>query len=319
MIRTLVRPDEPAPAGSRQRAGQRLRRLRRLAASVGALLAAAALAPAPEAAPLTLRSDDDIAALADRVRAYAGASRVKWIVAARTQADADAAVAALARHFAPTDRQLVERVKAETLADAAPDLAGAGAPLAWIAPQFGATSAAPSCSWQVWVSDPAFPSPGDAPLAVPLAPNDRLPVGAAATFRVGHSGLLQSKLYAFDETRPGAIRDLATVADADIPVASAPEGETIFLAMARQTAPFLERLKSALAASDGQRRDLGKDFALRDKLLGEGRGIGANIQIIPPGMVAPRKKTTANGDSPPRLDAGGALMETCLFALTPAE
>jgi len=312
MTRVLVRPDEPAPG--RARRDRRLAWLRRAAA----VLAATLFAPALEAAPLTLSGEADFAALADRVRDYAGASRVKWIVAAETQADADAAVAALARHLTPADRYLVARVKAQALAEAAPDLAGAGAPLAWIAPQIGAAPGAPACSWQVWVSDPAFPSPGDAPLAVPLAPNDRLPVGAAATFRVGHSGLLQSKLYAFDETRPGAIRDLATVADADIPVASEPEGETIFLAMARQTAPFLERLKSALAASQGQRRDLGKDFALRDKLLGEGRGIGANIQIIPPGMVAPMQEKTANGEARPRSEGAGALMETCLFALTPA-
>ena len=165
------------------------------------------------------------------------------------------------------------------------------------------------------VSDPAFPTVGDGPLAVSLAPNDRLPVGAAATFRVGHSGLLQSKLYAFDETKPGAIRDLATVADADIPVAVDPAGDTIVLAMARQTAPFLERVKSALAASDGERRDLGKEFALRDKLLGQGRGIGANIQLIPPSMLSAKKEVAATAEARPRPDP---LMETCLYALTPA-
>ncbi len=311
MTRTLVHRDEFAPERAR------LAWLRRLAAGVGAILATMAFAPASEAAPLTLKGDADIAAFADQLRAYSGASRVRWIVAANSQADADATVAALALHLTPSNRYLLARVKAQTLADAAPNLAGAAAPLAWIAPQLGAAPGAPACSWQVWVSDPAAPSPGDAPLAVPLAPNDRLPVGAAATFRVGHSGLLQSKLYAFDETRPGAIRDLATVPDVNIPVAAPPEGETIVLAMARQTAPFLERLKTALAASEGQRRDLGKDFALRDKLLGEGRGIGANIQVVPPGMVAPRKEPMVGADAKPRPD-GGALMETCLFALTPA-
>jgi hypothetical protein len=311
MTRTLVRPDEPA----RRRA--RLAWPRRLAAAVGAALAAMASAPAPQAAPLTLTGESDIAALADRVRAYAEASRVQWIVAAGAQADADAALAALTRHLPPADRYLLARVKAQTLAEAAPELAGAAAPLAWIAPATGAALGPPACSWQVWVSDPAFPSPGAAPLAVPLAPNDRLPVGAAATFRVGHSGLLQSRLYAFDETRPGAIRDLAAVADVDIPVAAAPEGETIVLATARQSAPFLERLKSALAAADGERRDLGKDFALRDKLIGPGRGIGANILAIPPDMVAPKRPAMANGGARPRPE-DGALMETCLYALTPA-
>jgi len=312
MTRTLVRPDDAAPA--RPRRHWRRAWLR----CVGALLAAMAFAPALDAAPLTLSGEPDIAALADRLRAYAAASRVKWIVAAGAQADADAAVAALARHLKPADRYLVARVKAQTLAEAAPDLAGATAPLAWIAPQIGPAPGAPACSWQVWVSDPALPSPGESPLAVPLAPNDRMPVGAAATFRVGHSGLLQSKLYAFDETRPGAIRDLATVPDADIPVAAEPGGETIFLAMARRTAPFLDSLKSALAASEGQRKDLGEDFALRDKLLGQGRGIGANIQLIPPGMVAPRRETAASADARLGSDVGGALTETCLFALTPA-
>jgi hypothetical protein len=312
MTRTLVRPDEPA----RRRA--RLAWPRRLAAGVGAALAAMALAPAPRAAPLTLNSDSDIAALADRVRAYAEASRVQWIVAAGAQADADAALAALTRHLPPADRYLLARVKAQTLAEAAPELAGASAPLAWIAPApIGAAPAGPACSWQVLVSDPAFPSPGAAPLAVPLAPNDRLPVGAAATFRVGHSGLLQSRLYAFGETRPGAIRDLAAVADVDIPVAAAPEGETIVLATARQSAPFLERVKSALAAADGERRDLGKEFALRGNLVGQGRGIGANILAIPPDMVAPKRPAMANVGAKPRPE-DGALMETCLYALTPA-
>ena len=104
MTRTLVRPDEPAPA--------RARRAKRLAGLRGAavFLAATLFAPALEAAPLTLGGEADFAALADRVRDYAGASRVKWIVAARTQTDADAAVAALARHLAPVDRYLVARV-----------------------------------------------------------------------------------------------------------------------------------------------------------------------------------------------------------------
>ncbi|HEY1942560.1 MAG TPA: hypothetical protein VGH40_10605 [Roseiarcus sp.] len=300
MTRTPVRRD----ASGRRRA---------LSAAAGAVLAAALIAAPASAAPLTLGDDAAVASLADELRAYAGASRVKWIVAARTQAEADATVAALAAHLSLTDRYLLARVKAQPFSDAAP----ARAPLAWIAPQFAASPGAPTCSWQVWVSDPAFPSAGDAPLAVPLTPNDRLPVGAAATFRVGHSGLLQSKLYAFDETRPGAIRDLATVADADIPVATEPEGETIFLAMARETAPFLENLKSALASSEGKRRDLGKDYALRDKLLGQGRGIGANIEIVPPGMIAPKVEATVTTDAKSRLDRSGPLMETCLFALTP--
>jgi hypothetical protein len=309
MTRTLARRDESAPARRQRRSW--------LAACFNAVIAAISFASAAEAAPLTLDGDADLAALADRVRAYAGASHVKWIVAGRTQADADAAVAALALHLAPIDRYLLDRVKAQSLADAAPDRAGADAPLAWITPQIGSAPSAQTCSWQIWISDPEFPSLGDAPLAVPLAPNDWLPVSAAATFRVGHSGLLQSKLYAFGETRPGAIRDLATVADINIPVANDGEGETIFLAMARETAPFLERLKSALVMSEGRRRDLGKDFALRAKLLGEGRGIGANIQVIPPSMVAPKQEATASPEAKAQNEGGHTLMETCLYSLTP--
>jgi hypothetical protein len=283
---------------------------------LAALFAAAALAAPARAAPLALAGDSDFAAFADRLRAFADASRVRWVVAAKTRADAEAAVATLAARLAPVDRPLVSRIDTRSLAEVAPKLADSASPLAWmIAAGDGGAANRPACSWQVAVSDPTFPTVGDGPLAVSLAPNDRLPVGAAATFRVGHSGLLQSKLYAFDETRPGAIRDLATVADADIPVAVDPAGDTIILAMARQTAPFLERVKSALAASEGARRDLGKEFALRDKLLGQGRGIGANIQLIPPSMLSAKKEVAATAEAKPRPDP---LMETCLYALTSA-
>ena len=306
-MRTPVRPDAP----------RRHRRRRAIALVLAAMCAAAALAAPARAAPPALASDSDFAAFADRLRAFADASRVRWVVAAKTRADAEAAVAAIANRFAPIDRPLVSRIDARALADVAPKFADSASPLAWmIAAGDGQSAKQLACSWQVAVSDPAFPTIGDGPLAVSLAPNDRLPVGAAATFRVGHSGLLQSRLYAFDETEPGAIRDLATVAEADIPVAVDPAGDTIVLAMARQTAPFLERLKSALAASDGARRDLGKDYALRDKLIGQGRGIGANIQLIPPSMLSAKKDVVATTDAKPRPDP---LMETCLYALTPAE
>jgi hypothetical protein len=305
-MRTPVRPEAP----------RRRRRRRAIALVLAAFCAAAAFAAPARAAPLALAGDSDFAAFADRLRAFADASRVRWVVAAKTRADAEAAVAALALRLAPVDRPLVSRIDARAFAEVAPKLADSANPLAWmVAAGDGGAANRLACSWQVAVSDPAFPTVGDGPLAVSLAPNDRLPVGAAATFRVGHSGLLQSKLYAFDETRPGAIRDLATVADADIPVAVDPAGDTIILAMARQTAPFLERVKSALSASEGARRDLGKDFALRDKLLGQGRGIGANIQLIPSSMLSAKKDVVATAETKPRPDP---LMETCLYALTPA-
>ncbi len=306
MMRALVRPDAP----------RRPRRRRAVAVLLAALCAATVLAMPARAAPLTLASDADFAAFADRLRAFADASRVRWVVAAKTRADAEAAVASLANRLAPIDRPLISRIDARALADVAPKLAESASPLAWMtAAAENAAANRLACSWQVAVSDPAFPTVGDGPLAVSLAPNDRLPVGAAATFRVGHSGLLQSKLYAFDETKPGDIRDLATVADADIPVPVDPAGDTIILARARQTAPFLERVKSALAASDGERRDLGKEYALRDKLIGQGRGIGANIQLIPPSMLSAKKDVAATAEARPRPDP---LMETCLYALTPA-
>jgi hypothetical protein len=315
MTRTLARRDAPAAAAVRQ--PRRASPLPILAALfVASLFAACLLAVPAHAAPLPLADDASYATLAERVRAFADASRVRWIVAGKTKADAEASLAKLAARLAPIDRPLMARVEARALADVAPQLANAPAPLAWmVAMREGESADRRTCSWQVTVTDPAFLSLGDAPLSAPLAPNDRLPVGPSATFRVGHSGLLQSKLYAFDETRPGAIRDLATVADADIPVAVG-STETIMLAMARETAPFLERLKSALAASDGERRDLGKEYALRDKLIGQGRGIGANIQLIPQGMIAARKDVVATAALQSRAEP---LMETCMYALTPAE
>jgi hypothetical protein len=152
-------------------------------------------------------------------------------------------------------------------------------------------------------------------LNVPLSANDHLPVSPAATFRIGYTGLLQTKLYAFGETAPGAIRDLAAAPDVNIPVSGGPE--TILLAISRQPAPYLERIRTALASSAGERRDLGKDFALRDNLLGKGRGIGANIQAVTSNMVLAKDDTTAavRAENQP---VTGDLAETCLFSLTSA-
>jgi hypothetical protein len=283
-------------------------------------IASVAFATAATAAPFALKSDADVSSLAERIAAFRGASRVQWIVAGKTQAEADTLVAQIGRDLDPMDRDLLKRVRAETLKDAAPEAADSTTALAWIAPQLGAPTGGPACSWQVWVTDPALPSlDANAPITVPLAPNDRMPVGGEATFRVGHSGLLQSKLYAFDETKPGAIRDLATVPEVDIPVAKDPAGETIFLAIARQTAPFLESVKASLASSQGQRRDLGKEYALRERLLGLGRGIGANIQVISPTMLAPKGTEKIATSANPSPGETGALAESCLYALTPAD
>jgi hypothetical protein len=285
-----------------------------------AILAACLASGAASSAPAVLANDFDVTDFAQRVKAFAGASRVRWVVAASTKADAEALIANIGLHLSPEDRPLLSRVRAQTFSDN-PDIApGASIPLAWMAPQTGQVQAGPACSWQVWVSDPSFPSVAAASVSVPLAPNDRLPVGADATFRVGYTGLLQSKLYAFDETQPGAIRDLASAPDVNIPVAAGPGGETIMLAIARQPAPFLEGIRTALAASAGQRRDLGKEYALR---LGNSRSIGANIQLVKPDMVLaknepgqqPKPDVVARSGEP----RTGELMETCMFSLTRAQ
>jgi hypothetical protein len=297
-------------------------RMLRAAAGAAALAAAALASSLAAAAPAVLANDADVTAFAERVKAYAGASRVHWVVAAATRAGAEALIADIALHLAPEDRPLLARVSAQSFAEN-PDIApGASIPVGWMAPQTAQAQNGSRCSWQVWVSDPSVPSAAAGGVSVPLAPNDKLPVGAAATFRIGYTGLLQSKLYAFDETQPGVIRDLASAPDVNIPVATGPGGETILLAMARNPAPFLEGIKTALAASAGQRRDLGKEYALRETLLGKGRGIGANIQQVMPNMVV--AQGDANKQPKPvaiarAADAhAGELMETCLFSLTPA-
>jgi hypothetical protein len=294
----------------------------RALAGAAAILAASLASGAAFAAPAILANDSDIMAFAARVKAFAGASRVRWVVAASTKADAEALVANIGLHLDPEDRALMTRVKAQSFADNSEIAPGSSIPIAWMAPQTGQAQMGPACSWQVWVSDPSFPSVAKGAVSVLLAPNDRLPVGSDATFRVGYTGLLQSKLYAFDETQPGDIRDLANAPNVNIPVAAGPGAETILLAMARQPAPFLEGIRSALATSAGQRRDLGKQYALREN-LSRARGIGANIQLVTPNMVVAKDETdrqTRPGAIARASDAhAGELMETCLFSLTHAQ
>jgi hypothetical protein len=274
-----------------------------------ALLAFAALcalsAPA-RAAPAPLDSDAGIAAFAERVRAYSSASLVRWIVAAPTRAEADAKVAAIVEKLSPLDRGLSSRLIAQVSEE--------GGARGYVSPQIGATGAG-ACSWQVWVSDPSLPTADGQTAMVPLAARDRLPVSPQATFRVGHFGLVQSKLYAFDETRPGAIRDLSTAPDIDIPVPTAGPEDYIVLATARKSAPFLDGVKAALATSQGERRELGHEYALRERLLGAARGIGANIEAVPSSMIAMKSTKLAVATAPAARD--DALTETCLYALTP--
>jgi hypothetical protein len=268
------------------------------------------------AAPVRLVTDGDISAFADLIKAYSGASRVGWVVAAPTIAEANAVIAGLGLHLGQADQALLQRVKTEAASQAPNVVEAARGAVGWLEPQSARPSNSTACAWQVWVADPSLPAPDQGPANIPLAPNDRLPVASAATFRIGFTGLLQSKIYAFGETRAGAIRDLANSPDVNIPVAAG-ETETILLAISRQPVPFLESIRTALASSTGQRVELGADHALRGNLLGKGRGIGANIQLVGPNMVVAQATTmerkVANADARP-----SDLLETCTFTLTPA-
>jgi hypothetical protein len=271
-----------------------------------ALLALLAASAPAGAAPAPLDSDADVAAFAERVRAYARASLVRWTIVAPTPAQAEARIADIFDKLPLAEKALAKRLIPQGSAEA-------HGVSAYVSPQIGATGGA-ACSWQVWVTDPALPAPDGQTAMAPLAARDHMPVGPRATFRVGHFGLVQSKLYAFDETRPGAIRDLATVSEIDIPVPADGAPDYVVLAAARKAAPVLENVKTALAGSQGERMELGTEFALRERLLGAGRGIGANIEVVPSSMIV-RKADIA---APAKSDGDDALMETCLYTLTPA-
>jgi hypothetical protein len=88
--------------------------------SMRAALGAAALVAmtsTSEAAPVVLANDTDVGAFASLIKEYAGATRVHWVVAARTHAAADALIAAIALRLPTEDRELMTRVKAEAFAD----------------------------------------------------------------------------------------------------------------------------------------------------------------------------------------------------------
>jgi len=261
------------------------------------------------ARPLDLSSDAGVSTLARWLVDYRAVAHAHWVIAAPDRATAEAKRAALSARLDPIDRDLLARVDMETSS-------AATTPTAWMQPTLNSSNPAPKCAWQVWVADPAIPGPDEAPVMTPLAPNDRIPVSTAATFRVGHAGLLQSRLYAFGETQPGALRDLATAPDVNLPVVGEANGETIVLATSREPAPFLEGLKSALSDSRGERRDLGARYSLRDKVAGNDRGIGANIQAIPQTMIA---EPTAQKTAPAAATdlSGAALLETCVYQMSP--
>jgi len=270
------------------------------------LAALLALSPPVWAAPAPLDSEADVAAFAERVRAYAHASLVRWTIVAPTSAEAEARIAAVLDKLPPSEKALGRRLIPQGSAEA-------HGVSAVVSPQIGENGGG-ACSWQVWVTDPALPAPEGQTAMAPLAAHDHMPVGPKATFRVGHFGLVQSRLYAFDETRPGAIRDLATVSEVDIPVPADGAPDYVVLAAARKPAPVLESVKTALAGSQGERKELGLQFALRERLLGAGRGIGANIEVVPSSMIVRKSDSPAATKS----DSDDGLMETCLYTLTPA-
>jgi hypothetical protein len=168
-------------------------------------------------------------------------------------------------------------------------------------------------------------APGTQPggITIPLERGDSIPTSPAATLEVGFSGPLQSTLYAFAETRPGAVRDLAAAPDIAIPVEVSAE-ETLILVRARRPVPYLDGLRATLGPHSGARADLGPDAALTERFRNGGRGIGANIQLLDPDMVVAAAELPVD-DAPaePRPSGDDAmtlarndLVETCLYTVT---
>ena len=266
-----------------------------------AALAAAGLASgAAFAAPAMLANDSDVAAFAARVKAYAGASRVRWIVAAPTQADAEALIANIGLHLRAEDRATAARASRRR---ASPTIPTSRPDRAFRSPGWrrkpASAPAGPACSWQVWVSDPSFPSP--------RAGRRQRAARAQRPFAGRPGRDVPRRLY-----RAAAIealclrRDAARRhprsrhrADVNIPVAAGPGSETIVLAMARQPAPFLEGIR---IGAGGQRRPATRSrqgICAARKSLSRARGIGANIQLVTPNMVIAKDETGRQ----PRSDA----------------
>ncbi|BBE70547.1 hypothetical protein [Oharaeibacter diazotrophicus] len=272
------------------------------------LLAGAALASPAAAAPLALGDDAALDRFAAMVQRYADASRVRWVVATPDAATRAVLLKKVADRVGP---DLVERVRAEA---GAPD----AAPAAWI--ETAAAEPAQDCSWQVTLTDPAAPARDAGPAHLALASGDKLPVSGAATYEIGFSGPLQSTLYAFGETSPGAIRDLAAAPEIAIPVAAG-GAETLVLVRARRPVPFLDQIRQSLAARPGDRAELGENRGLAERFAGRSRGIGALIQLMDPNMVvaeaAPKAAPAPDAPAEPQV-ADADLIETCLYTLTPA-
>ena len=123
----------------------------RLRARFAAGLAAVALAfglgaARVEAAPARLVSEADISAFSNLIKAYSGASRVGWIVAAPTIAEANAAIANIGLHLGLGDQALLQRIKPEAATDAPNVAEAARGPVGWLEPQLARPSNGPTCS-----------------------------------------------------------------------------------------------------------------------------------------------------------------------------
>ena len=267
-----------------------------------------------QAQPLALNGEGDVAAFASDLAAYRDASQVRWVVAARSHADAEAAIAKLSLMLKPSDQGLLNRISAEAV-DPADLPQVAEGPVAFVDTR--AEAPISNCSWRVTVTDPLLPSRGAKPSEIGLIPDDAVPVGPAATFRLEHAGILQAKLYAFGETRPGAIRDLAAVADVNIPVAKPAEPELLLLATARSPSALYDALKLALMSAKGERRDLGPSQSLVGQGVVAARGISAGIATVPDVMIVPKAKSADIGKV--AAAAPSEIMETCRYHLTPAK
>lgn len=282
---------------------------------IAALIVALAASPIAHADPVTIETRADLDRLAELVLAYKDATRVRWVIEAADTALRTEILDGLADRLGPVGSGLLERVTA----------AGAG-------PATGATARleitpppARGCSWRVTVSDPAAPSRAGETIAIPIERGDIIPTSPDATFEVGFAGPLQSTLYAFAETSPGAIRDLAASPAIAIPV-SVEDGETLVLVRARRPIPFLDRVRDGLADLSGKRGDLGRNAALAERFRNAGRGIGANIQLVDPGMIVAELNEPAEPPPAPAPVAGPEdgvdvaraddLVETCLYTVT---
>jgi hypothetical protein len=283
--------------------------MRRAALEALTVLFLAAAAPAG-AAPLPLDGPDAADRLAAAITRYAGATTVTWVVGIADPAERAVLMKQVADRLEATGPGLIERVRAETAPPGTPTVA-------WIE---ASPPAATNCSWRVTLTDPAAPSPGATPVAIPLARGDRVPATAAATFEVGFSGPLQSTLYAFGETRPGSVRDLAAAPETAIPVEPAGT-EVLVLVRARKPVPYLDRIAARLATAPGLRAPLGEDAALASRFAGRSRGIGALIQLMDPKMVVAENAPSVEPEAPEQPGdrlAAADLVETCLYTLVPA-